>query len=185
MGISLEFLDLGGGLGVPYNDESPPSAENLVSCLEKELQGRKERLVLEPGRSISANAGVLITKVEYIKDDFLVVDAAMNDLIRPALYKAEHDICNIKENTGVPKLWNVVGPICESSDFLAKNISIYADEDDILAIKTAGAYGFVMSSNYNTRPRACEVLVDGDKSILIRKRESLDDLLEMEIIGDD
>lgn len=185
LGISLEFLDLGGGLGVPYNDESPPSAENLVSCLEKELQGRKERLVLEPGRSISANAGVLITKVEYIKDDFLVVDAAMNDLIRPALYKAEHDICNIKENTGVPKLWNVVGPICESSDFLAKNISIYADEDDILAIKTAGAYGFVMSSNYNTRPRACEVLVDGDKSILIRKRESLDDLLEMEIIGDD
>ena len=185
LGISLEFLDLGGGLGVPYNDESPPSAENLVSCLEKELQGRKERLVLEPGRSISANAGVLITKVEYIKDDFIVVDAAMNDLIRPALYKAEHDICNIKENTGVPKLWNVVGPICESSDFLAKNISIYADEDDILAIKTAGAYGFVMSSNYNTRPRACEVLVDGDKSILIRKRESLDDLLEMEIIGDD
>ena len=185
LGISLEFLDLGGGLGVPYNDESPPSAENLVSCLEKELQGRKERLVLEPGRSISANAGILITKVEYIKDDFLVVDAAMNDLIRPALYKAEHDICNIKENTGVPKLWNVVGPICESSDFLAKNISIDADEDDILAIKTAGAYGFVMSSNYNTRPRACEVLVDGDKSILIRKRESLDDLLEMEIIGDD
>ena len=185
LGISLEFLDLGGGLGVPYNDESPPSPENLVSCLEKELQGRKERLVLEPGRSISANAGVLITKVEYIKDDFLVVDAAMNDLIRPALYKAEHDICNIKENTGVPKLWNVVGPICESSDFLAKNISIDADEDDILAIKTAGAYGFVMSSNYNTRPRACEVLVDGDKSILIRKRESLDDLLEMEIIGDD
>ena len=185
LGISLEFLDLGGGLGVPYNDESPPSAENLVSCLEKELQGRKERLVLEPGRSISANAGVLITKVEYIKDDFLVVDAAMNDLIRPALYKAEHDICNIKENTGVPKLWNVVGPICESSDFLAKNISIDADEDDILAIKTTGAYGFVMSSNYNTRPRACEVLVDGDKSILIRKRESLDDLLEMEIIGDD
>ena len=185
LGISLEFLDLGGGLGVPYNDESPPSPENLVSCLEKELQGRKERLVLEPGRSISANAGVLITKVEYIKDDFIVVDAAMNDLIRPALYKAEHDICNIKENTGVPKLWNVVGPICESSDFLAKNISIYADEDDILAIKTTGAYGFVMSSNYNTRPRACEVLVDGDKSILIRKRESLDDLLEMEIIGDD
>ena len=185
LGISLEFLDLGGGLGVPYNDESPPSPENLVSCLEKELQGRKERLILEPGRSISANAGILITKVEYIKDDFLVVDAAMNDLIRPALYKAEHDICNIKENTGVPKLWNVVGPICESSDFLAKNISIDADEDDILAIKTAGAYGFVMSSNYNTRPRACEILVDGDKSILIRKRESLDDLLEMEIIGDD
>ena len=185
LGISLEFLDLGGGLGVPYNEESPPSPENLVSCLEKELQGRKERLILEPGRSISANAGVLITKVEYIKDDFIVVDAAMNDLIRPALYKAEHDICNIKENTGVPKLWNVVGPICESSDFLAKNISIYADEDDILAIKTTGAYGFVMSSNYNTRPRACEVLVDGDKSILIRKRESLDDLLEMEIIGDD
>ena len=185
LGISLEFLDLGGGLGVPYNVESPPSPENLVSCLEKELQGRKERLILEPGRSISANAGILITKVEYIKDDFLVVDAAMNDLIRPALYKAEHDICNIKENTGVPKLWNIVGPICESSDFLAKNISIDADEDDILAIKTAGAYGFVMSSNYNTRPRACEVLVDGDKSILIRKRESLDDLLEMEIIGDD
>ena len=186
LGIELDFLDLGGGLGVPYNGETPPSPNELVACLESELSERKERIIIEPGRSISANAGILLTKVEYIKDEFLIVDAAMNDLLRPALYKAEHDVWNLdKNNFQETKVWNIVGPICESSDFLARNISIPAKEEDVLAIKSAGAYGFVMSSNYNSRPRCPEILVDEDKFKLIRKRESLDDLVRSEINPDD
>jgi diaminopimelate decarboxylase len=186
LGIELDFLDLGGGLGVPYNGETPPSPNELVACLENELSERKERIIIEPGRSISANAGILLTKVEYIKDEFLIVDAAMNDLLRPALYKAEHDVWNLdKNNAQETKVWNIVGPICESSDFLARNISIPAKEEDVLAIKSAGAYGFVMSSNYNSRPRCPEILVDEDKFKLIRKRESLDDLVRSEINPDD
>ena len=186
LGIELDFLDLGGGLGVPYNGETPPSPNELVACLESELSERKERIIIEPGRSISANAGILLTKVEYIKDEFLIVDAAMNDLLRPALYKAEHDVWNLdKNNAQETKVWNIVGPVCESSDFLARNISISAKEEDVLAIKSAGAYGFVMSSNYNSRPRCPEILVDEDKFKLIRKRESLDDLVRSEINPDD
>ena len=186
LGIELDFLDLGGGLGVPYNGETPPSPNELVACLESELSERKERIIIEPGRSISANAGILLTKVEYIKDEFLIVDAAMNDLLRPALYKAEHDVWNLdKNNAQETKVWNIVGPICESSDFLARNISIPAKEEDVLAIKSAGAYGFVMSSNYNSRPRCPEILVDEDRFKLIRKRESLDDLVRSEINPDD
>ena len=186
LGIELDFLDLGGGLGVPYNGETPPSPNELVACLENELSERKERIIIEPGRSISANAGILLTKVEYIKDEFLIVDAAMNDLLRPALYKAEHDVWNLdKNNSQETKVWNIVGPICESSDFLARNISIPAKEEDVLAIKSAGAYGFVMSSNYNSRPRCPEILVDEDKFKLIRKRENLDDLVRSEINPDD
>ena len=186
LGIELDFLDLGGGLGVPYNGETPPSPNELVACLESELSERKERIIIEPGRSISANAGILLTKVEYIKDEFLIVDAAMNDLLRPALYKAEHDVWNLdKNNSQETQVWNIVGPICESSDFLARNISIPAKEEDVLAIKSAGAYGFVMSSNYNSRPRCPEILVDEDKFKLIRKRESLDDLVRSEINPDD
>ena len=186
LGIELDFLDLGGGLGVPYNGETPPSPNELVACLESELSERKERIIIEPGRSISANAGILLTKVEYIKDEFLIVDAAMNDLLRPALYKAEHDVWNLdKNNTQETQVWNIVGPICESSDFLARNISIPAKEEDVLAIKSAGAYGFVMSSNYNSRPRCPEILVDEDKFKLIRKRENLDDLVRSEINPDD
>ena len=186
LGIELDFLDLGGGLGVPYNGEIPPSPSELVACLESELSERKERIIIEPGRSISANAGILLTKVEYIKDEFLIVDAAMNDLLRPALYKAEHDVWNLdKNNSQETQVWNIVGPICESSDFLARNISIPAKEEDVLAIKSAGAYGFVMSSNYNSRPRCPEILVDEDKFKLIRKRENLDDLVRSEINPDD
>jgi len=186
LGIELDFLDLGGGLGVPYNGETPPSPNELVACLENELSERKERIIIEPGRSISANAGILLTKVEYIKDEFLIVDAAMNDLLRPALYKAEHDVWNLdKNNSQETQVWNIVGPICESSDFLARNISIPAKEEDVLAIKSAGAYGFVMSSNYNSRPRCPEILVDEDKFKLIRKRENLDDLVRSEINPDD
>ena len=181
IGIHVDFLDLGGGLGVPYNNETVPSPKELISCLEEEFRDRKERLILEPGRSISANAGMLLTRVEYIKDNFLIVDAAMNDLLRPALYKAKHEVCNVKEKSLNNKKWNIVGPICESSDFLAKDILIDADEGDILAVKTVGAYGFVMSSNYNARPRACEVLIAEGGATLIRKRETYEDLLRSEI----
>lgn len=181
LGVELEFLDLGGGLGVSYDSDIHPNPEDLISCLELEFKGRKERLILEPGRSISANAGVLLTKVEYIKDEFLIVDAAMNDLLRPSLYQAKHEIWNIKKGESGDLIRNIVGPICESSDFLGKNIKISAEENDILAVRTAGAYGFVMSSNYNTRPRACEILVEGSQTKLIRKRESLENILEMEL----
>ena len=183
--ISLEFLDLGGGLGISYEDEVPPSPFDLISCLEEKFKSRKERLILEPGRSISANAGILLTQVEYIKDNFLIVDAAMNDLLRPSLYKAHHDVCNVIDKKDNLKKWNIVGPICESSDFLAKNISLDVNEDDLIAIKNAGAYGFVMASNYNSRPKACEILIDGNESKIIRERETLDDLLEKERIVND
>jgi len=183
--ISLEFLDLGGGLGISYENEVPPSPLDLISCLENKFKNRRERLILEPGRSISANAGVLLTKVEYIKDNFVIVDAAMNDLLRPSLYKAHHDVCNVKDKQNNLKKWTVVGPVCESSDFLAKNASLNVHEDDLIAFKNAGAYGFVMASNYNSRPKACEILVDGDQSKIIRQRETLDDLLEKEKIEND
>lgn len=183
--ISLEFLDLGGGLGISYEDEVPPSPFDLISCLEEKFKNRKERLILEPGRSISADAGILLTQVEYIKDNFLIVDAAMNDLLRPSLYKAHHDVCNVIDKKDNLKKWNIVGPICESSDFLAKNISLDVHEDDLIAIKNAGAYGFVMASNYNSRPKACEILIDGNESKIIRERETLDDLLEKERIEND
>ena len=183
--ISLEFLDLGGGLGISYENEVPPSPLDLISCLEDKFKNRKERLILEPGRSISANAGVLLTKVEYIKDNFLIVDAAMNDLLRPSLYKAHHDVCNVKDKKDNLKKWNVVGPVCESSDFLAKNASLDVHEDDLIVIKNAGAYGFVMASSYNSRPKACEILIDGDQSKIVRQRETLDDLLEKEKIEND
>ena len=183
--ISLEFLDLGGGLGISYENEVPPSPLDLISCLEDKFKNRRERLILEPGRSISANAGVLLTRVEYIKDNFLIVDAAMNDLLRPSLYKAHHDVCNVKDKKDNLKKWNVVGPVCESSDFLAKNASLDVHEDDLIVVKNAGAYGFVMASNYNSRPKACEILIDGDQSKIIRQRETLDDLLEKEKIEND
>jgi diaminopimelate decarboxylase len=183
--ISLEFLDLGGGLGISYENEDPPSPLELISCLEDKFKNRKERLILEPGRSISANAGILLTRVEYIKDNFLIVDAAMNDLLRPSLYKAHHDVCNVEDKKDNIKKWTVVGPVCESSDFLAKNASLDVHEDDLIAIKNAGAYGFVMASNYNSRPKACEILIDKDQSKIIRQRETLDDLLEKEKIEND
>ena len=183
--ISLDFLDLGGGLGISYENEVPPSPLDLISCLEDKFKNRKERLILEPGRSICANAGVLLTKVEYIKDNFVIVDAAMNDLLRPSLYKAHHDVCNVEDKQDNLKKWTVVGPVCESSDFLAKNASLDVHEDDLIAVKNAGAYGFVMASNYNSRPKACEILIDGEQSKIIRQRETLDDLLEKEKIEND
>ena len=186
LGVELKFLDMGGGLGVPYNGETPPNPADLVKTIEGVMSNRKENIVLEPGRTISANAGTLLTSVEYIKDDFLIVDSAMNDLLRPSLYGAEHDVWNINNNQNTSaKNWNVVGPICESSDFIRKNIALSADEGDVLAVKTAGAYGFVMSSNYNSRRRCAEVLVDGSKFEVVKRRESYADLLNLEEVPND
>ena len=181
IGHNLDFLDLGGGLGIPYENDKTPSPEELISIIEQELEDIDERIVLEPGRSISGNAGILLTKVEYIKENFLIVDAAMNDLLRPALYKAKHDVWNLKEIESIDQVWTIVGPVCESSDVIAREHSINANEGDVLAIKTAGAYGFVMSSNYNSRMRPAEVMVEDKTFNIIRSRESFNDLIKNEI----
>ena len=178
--INLDFIDMGGGLGVSYVGEKTFQPSELIRCYETIFAGRNERLILEPGRSISANAGIMLTKIEYEKDSFRITDAAMNDLLRPALYNAHHDVWPlIKDIKQTPEV-NLVGPICETGDFLAKNINISASQDDLLAVKTVGAYGFVMSSNYNSRPRAAEVLVDNKKFYLIRKREDYSSLTAFE-----
>ena len=178
--INLDFIDMGGGLGVSYVGEETFQPSELIRCYETIFAGRNEKLILEPGRSISANAGIMLTKVEYEKDGFRITDAAMNDLLRPALYNAHHDVWPlIESNKQTPEV-NLVGPICETGDFLAKNINISASQDDLLAVKTVGAYGFVMSSNYNSRPRAAEVLVDNKKFYLIRKREDYSSLTAFE-----
>ena len=178
--INLDFIDMGGGLGVSYVGEETFQPSELIRCYETIFAGRNEKLILEPGRSISANAGIMLTKVEYEKDGFRITDAAMNDLLRPALYNAHHDVWPLVESNKQTPEVNLVGPICETGDFLAKNINISASQDDLLAVKTVGAYGFVMSSNYNSRPRAAEVLVDNKKFYLIRKREDYSSLTAFE-----
>ena len=181
LNINLDFIDMGGGLGVNYVGEETVQPIELVQCYEKIFSGRTERLILEPGRSISANDGVMVTRVEYKKNDFLIADAAMNDLLRPALYQAHHDVWPVtKNNDATVSTVNLVGPICETGDFLAKNINSESLKGDLLAIKTVGAYGFVMSSNYNSRPRAAEIIVDKDKFYLIRKREDYSSLTALE-----
>ena len=182
-GIKVDLVDLGGGLGVPYKDEIPPSPEELIHIIEDIFKDRDELIVLEPGRSISANSGVLLTRVEYLKNKFIIADAAMNDLLRPALYQAHHAVMPVIKNKEASDMeYDLVGPICETGDYLAKNIKINAEEGDLLAVKTAGAYGFVMSSNYNARPRAPEILIDGSNHYLIRRRETLEDLIDLEEI---
>lgn len=178
--INIDFIDMGGGLGVSYVGEETFQPSELIRCYETIFAGRNEKLILEPGRSISANAGIMLTKVEYEKDGFRITDAAMNDLLRPALYNAHHDVWPLVESNKQTLEINLVGPICETGDFLAKNINISASQDDLLAVKTVGAYGFVMSSNYNSRPRAAEVLVDNKKFYLIRKREDHSSLTAFE-----
>ena len=177
--INLDFIDMGGGLGVNYVDEKTIQPYELIQCYEKIFANRNERLILEPGRSISANAGIMLTKVEYKKDSFLIADAAMNDLLRPALYDAHHNVWPVVKNKNASSV-NLVGPICETGDFIAKNINIAASAGDLLAVRTVGAYGFVMSSNYNSRPRAAEIIVDKDKFYLIRKREDYSSLTALE-----
>ena len=180
LNINLDFIDMGGGLGVNYVGEETIQPFELIKSYEKIFAGRDERLILEPGRSISANAGIMLTRVEYKKNDFLISDAAMNDLLRPALYQAHHDVWPVRKTNNPASNSNLVGPICETGDFLAKNIDIEGSEGDLLAVRTVGAYGFVMSSNYNSRPRAPEVMVDKDKFYLIRKREDYSSLTALE-----
>ncbi|GAB2179934.1 diaminopimelate decarboxylase [Denitratisoma sp. agr-D3] len=180
-GIVIEHIDLGGGKGIRYQDETELSAADYLAPLLKVLAGRKEKLVFEPGRSLVGNAGLLLTKVEVLKHgeekDFAVVDAAMNDLARPALYDAFHDIVPVAPRQGSTRSYEVVGPICESGDFLGHDRDLALAEGDLLAILSAGAYGMTMSSNYNTRPRAAEVMVDGDQVHLVRQRETVAQLL--------
>ena len=179
-GSTIKHLDLGGGLGVQYRDEQPPLAGDYITAVRKRLQGRDLGLVFEPGRFIVANAGVLLTQVEYLKHtehkDFAIVDAEMNDLIRHALNQAWMDVSPVQPREGESRNYDLVGPICETGDFLAKDRQLVLAEGDLLAVRSAGAYGFVMSSNYNTRGRAAEVLVDGEQAYEVRRRETVQEL---------
>jgi diaminopimelate decarboxylase len=179
-GIALAHIDLGGGLGIRYGAEEPPAIADYGAALAGLLAGRREKLLLEPGRVLVGNAGVLLTRVEYLKHgeekNFAVVDAAMNDLMRPALYDAFHAIEPVVEGGGAAALYDVVGPVCETGDFLGHGRELSVSAGDLLAVRSAGAYGMSMSSNYNTRPRAAEVMVDGPEAYLVRERESVEQL---------
>ena len=185
-GIALKHLDLGGGLGVTYTDETPPHPTEYAKALWEKLNAFSElEIIVEPGRAVTANAGILVTKVEYLKSNesrnFAIVDAGMNDMIRPALYQAYMNILEIdRALTREEKIYDVVGPICETSDFLGKQRKLAIAQGDYLAQRSAGAYGASMSSNYNSRPRTAEVMVDGDKAYLIRRREALNELWQLE-----
>jgi diaminopimelate decarboxylase len=186
-GINISHLDLGGGLGVCYTDEQPPSPAEYIEKVLTHIGDRNITLAFEPGRSICANAGVLLTKVEYLKcnpeKNFAVIDAAMNDMIRPALYQAWMKIDAVCPRENEPtKTWDIVGPVCETGDFLGKDRPLELREGDLLSVSSAGAYGFTMSSNYNSRVRAAEVMVDGDKVHLIRARETVADLMQGEAL---
>ena len=185
-GIQLHHTDLGGGLGIRYRDETPPSIQDYLAPLLGELKNRRLKILFEPGRRLVGNAGILLTRVEYLKPgeakNFAIVDAAMNDLARPALYDAWHDIQPVSPRTGSPRAWDIVGPVCESSDFLGRERPLDLQAGDVLAVMSAGAYGMTMSSNYNTRPRAAEVMIDGDTMHLIRRRETINDLYAHETL---
>lgn len=186
-GAHIRYLDLGGGLGINYNDEMPPHPEEYAKAIVEGLQGLDVTLILEPGRVIVGNAGILVTEVQYLKETdakkFVIVDGGMNDLIRPALYGSYQAICPVIENGGKKIIADVVGPICESGDFFAKDREITRPRrGDLLAVMSAGAYGFTMASNYNSRPKPPEILVDGDQFYVVRRRETLDDLIAGETI---
>lgn len=183
--IPLEYIDIGGGLGIRYKDETPPTPQEYIAAILAKLQSTGLEIHIEPGRSIVAKAGLLLTKIEYIKttvdNNFAIVDAAMNDLMRPALYQSYHEIVAVQLKSNMEQQnYSIVGPICESGDFIGTKRSLSINSSDLLAIKDCGAYGFSMSSNYNTRPRCAEVLVDGSKTQLIRKRETIKQLLQNE-----
>jgi len=185
--VIIEHINIGGGLGVTYEDEIPPTPNELILAVKEKLHGLDLKIVVEPGRSIAANAGILVTKVEYLKNheekNFAIIDGAMNDLIRPALYGAWQKIVPVKKAAGNESTaYDIVGPICESADALGKNRSLNINAGDLLAIKSAGAYGFVMSSNYNTRPRAPEIMINGSEVHLIRERETVSDLFQNEYL---
>ncbi|RSE99097.1 diaminopimelate decarboxylase [Achromobacter aegrifaciens] len=186
-GIRIVHLDLGGGLGIRYTDEIPPSPQALLDRVFERLNARgfgHLHLVLEPGRSLVGNAGVLLTRVQYLKHsearNFAIVDAAMNDLLRPALYEAFHGVRPVHPRAGDKTLYDIVGPVCESADWLARQRKLALQQGDLLAVESAGAYSMAMASNYNARPRAAEAMVDGDKYYVVRQRETLDDLLKGE-----
>lgn len=185
-GIELHHLDLGGGLGVPYTDETPPHPTEYVAALLEKLKAYPNlEIILEPGRAITANAGILVTKVEYIKQNedrnFAIVDTGMNDMIRPALYEAYMQIIEVNRPLATPKaVYDVVGPICETSDFLGKQRELAIEEGDLIAVRSAGAYGSTMSSTYNSRPQAVEIMVDGERVHLIKQRASFTDLWRLE-----
>ncbi len=186
-GAQIRYLDLGGGLGINYNDETPPDPAQYANAIIEGLQGLDVTLILEPGRVIVGNAGILVTEVQYLKENearkFVIVDAGMNDLIRPALYGSYQAIRPVLENTDEKIVADVVGPICESGDFFAKDREIARPQrGDLLAIMSAGAYGFTMASNYNSHPKPPEVLVDGDKYYVVRRRESFEDLINGEAV---
>jgi diaminopimelate decarboxylase len=185
-GIELRHIDMGGGLGIRYRDEEPPEFAAYAQTLLRRLLARPQTLIIEPGRSLVGNAGVLLTRVEYLKHgehkDFAIVDAAMNDLMRPSLYDAWHDIQPVTMKPGATRRYDVVGPVCESGDFLGRERALGIDAEDVLAIFSVGAYGMSMSSNYNTRPRAAEVLVEGAQYRVVRERERYEQLYANEIV---
>jgi len=181
-GIRIHHLDIGGGLGIRYQNENPPKPADYAHAVLAALGERELEILIEPGRAIVGNAGILVTRVEYLKlteqKNFTVVDAAMNDLLRPALYSAWQEIIPVERRADRPTtLYDVVGPICETGDFLGKERELAIAEGDLLAVRSSGAYGFSMSSNYNSRPRVAEIMVDGDQAALVRKREDIDDLM--------
>jgi diaminopimelate decarboxylase len=183
-GIVLSHIDVGGGLGVRYRDETPPAIADYASVLLERMKGRPQHLVVEPGRSLVANAGLLLSRVEYLKHGeektFAIIDAAMNDLMRPALYDAWHEIEPVTLRQGASRLYEIVGPVCETGDFLARERELDIQSNDLVALLSAGAYGMSMSSNYNSRPRAAEVLVTGSHVELVRERERMEDLMRGE-----
>ena len=184
-GITLKHLDLGGGLGICYRDEQPPEPADYITALLARLGDTSLEIMLEPGRAIVGNAGILVTRVEYLKPtehkNFAIVDAAMNDLVRPALYGAWQEIIPVKKDSTAPELvWDIVGPVCETGDFLGKERALKLSQNDLLAVRSSGAYGFTMSSNYNSRPRVVEVMVDNDQIHVVRERETLAQLWQGE-----
>ncbi len=192
-GVNIEYIDIGGGVGITYDDEEPPHPQEYAEQIKKELDGLSCTLILEPGRVIVGNAGILVTRVQYTKVNrggesekhFVVVDAAMNDLTRPSLYDAYHGIIPVKEFQGNREVVDIVGPICETGDFIAKDRSLAkVGQGDLLAIMSSGAYGFSMSSNYNSRPRAAEILVEDNSFDVIRRRETYETLIENESVPD-
>jgi diaminopimelate decarboxylase len=188
-GVTIRHVDVGGGLGITYDDETPPDIGDFVRTVLDRIEARghgHREVYFEPGRSLVGNAGILLTRVEFLKPgeekNFAIVDAAMNDLARPAMYEAYHAIEAVLQRSGDRHLYDVVGPVCESGDWLGRERELAVEPGDLLAIRSAGAYGFAMSSNYNTRTRAAEVMVDGDKAFVVRKREEVKDLFAGETV---
>lgn len=183
--IIIQHLDIGGGLGIRYNDETPPQPDEYTRAIDDRLGDRELKILIEPGRAIAGNAGILVTHVEYLKHtehkNFAIIDAAMNDLIRPTLYSAWQEIIPVeKRSNGSTQTYDIVGPVCETGDFLGKDRELNLQQGDLLAVRSAGAYGFGMSSNYNTRPRVAEIMVDGAEVYVVREREQIVELFASE-----